>query len=74
MAIKMTKRGIPPQERIYYGHCSRCHSEFECTGADLLEQNFGRGESSTYIECTACRQPVFMVAKPLSVGFWAETR
>lgn len=69
MAIKMTKRGTPPQEQVYVGCCLNCCGEFECVGADLQHVSDPREPNTyTYIVCTVCGTRVYMALKPRSLS------
>lgn len=72
MAIKMTKRGTPPQEQVYIGCCGSCRSEFECVRADLQHVCDPREPVTySYIVCTVCGTRAYMELKlsGLSAGW-----
>jgi DNA-directed RNA polymerase subunit RPC12/RpoP len=66
MAIKMTRQGTLPGERMYKGTCYKCKSEYEAKQADLYYECDYR-ESGYKAKCllTGCSTVVDFIPQPL---------
>jgi hypothetical protein len=54
MAIKVTKRGIPPTQWVYHGVCERCASEAEATAEDLELDDPKETDNDVEYDCPVC--------------------
>lgn len=55
MAIKVIKRGIPPQEKKYNVVCRQCHSELEFVKSDAEYVYDQRDGDYLCLTCPVCR-------------------
>jgi hypothetical protein len=65
--MKITKRGIIPEEKIWYGKCLICNSEAEATRKELLTLSRNQHcvtDTCIAVDCTVCSKHEGMIFYP----------
>lgn len=59
--MKITKRGVPPQQRIWKGRCHNCATEAEASEGEMKNITADQREGTFFSreECPVCKGPMF---------------
>lgn len=64
MTIKIIKRGVPPEYKLFYGTCRNCKTEVEFMEKDGTRHESTSQRDGSYIEvvCPVCYKSIVVYA------------
>lgn len=63
MAIKMTHKGIRPEDVLFTGTCTHCYSQYEANLSDLTAKRAEYNNTDYVAGCEVCGKEVYFTRK-----------
>lgn len=62
--MQIIKRGVPPEDRIWRGNCTRCGTIAEAEHRELSAKSDVRGDTWAEAKCPVCASTFNLYPKP----------